>query len=120
MRLCGLQHDAPVILAQGWREILPNFVECIFEGLGRQLAAFLDQVERRPQPALKVLAASELLNAGRDREAMALDRRAGKLEFDILKIGIEDAHLARDVELNRWSLLQPLPHRRELLIDHLG
>ena len=83
--------------------------------MDENFAALLDQVERRPQPAVKVLAASEFLDAGRDREAMALNRRARELEFDILQVCIENTNLTRDVERDRRRFLQAFFNRHKLL-----
>jgi hypothetical protein len=55
-----------------------------------------------------------------DCEAMALDGRAGQLEFDVLQISVEDAHLPRDVESHGRSFLKPLTNRRKLLVGHAG
>ena len=42
---------------------------------------------------------------------MALDRCARQSQFDILKIGIEDAHLAGNVKLHGRGFLQPIFNR---------
>jgi hypothetical protein len=46
-RLGRFQHDAAMLLAQRRREVLPYFVQRIFECFGREFPTFLDKVERR-------------------------------------------------------------------------
>jgi hypothetical protein len=118
MRLGRFQHDATVVLAKRGREVPPHLVQRVLKHLRRKLAAFLDQIECRPQTALKLLAATEFLDARRYGKAMPLDGCAAQLEFDVLQISIEHAHLPRDVETHRRRFLKPTIDGSELLITN--